>query len=765
MKKVFFGLLLAIICVPAFAQYYAGHEIKHIEKTICSPYRWDLTGETYTRDTTVMRIANDTIFILDLTFRTSVTVDSNITANCVYVWRDSLVWKTAGLHSAVISDPSGCDSIYNFTLTLTGIDSSKVITRVCDKYRSAWGEIFTSDTIIDTTYTTAEGCQRNDTLHLTVYHSILMPLATADTTCNYRWRGKTLTTSDTYYDTLKTRVGRCDSILGIQVTLSNHIALNIDTTVCDRYVSPWRQTYTASASFSHDDTVGNCVTTTSVNLTVNRSYTDTAAARTNVRDVTAGCFFVWGDSTLTDTTQAIHLATLKRVNKCDSIAAIRIIAYTHENHDTSVVAACGDDSYRYTWRGNTYTTGQYTVSEEDAALSCTKYYHLDLTISAEKDTLVKPAAACASVSFRTSTGHTASQPASLRYSFTPADTIRATSFTKRIDNGAYVYDIITRVAPDGDTIYDVNPITKCKRNYTVNISVKDPKSLYRAKNDSIVACDQYSYKIASNRTFTFTNNTDTIIRVSSGQRSFVVCQDSIGHLILTLNRSSYEDTTVVACDSYLWPFNDTVYTRDITVSRVKKDSVGKNILNDDNCPINGRLYLTINKTPVATISGNWLLNPGESTVLHANCATAGVTYAWYRSDTPTVETADSIMITAPANGDNIDVQLVTTSSIAPSYCAAYNWITIASLNLGIEEAETVNVNIYPNPTSRIVNLKSEEAIGHVIVYNAIGQRIIDRNGEGQLMQLDLTNLASGHYTMNITTESGAQVNRKLIVSK
>ncbi|MBQ9417494.1 MAG: T9SS type A sorting domain-containing protein [Bacteroidales bacterium] len=765
MKKVFLGLLLAVFGASTFAQFNAGHEIKHIEKTVCMPYHWDLTDTTYTSDTTVMKLAGDTIFILDLTFSTSVTIDSNIAANCVYVWRDSLVWKTAGLHTATVSDPSGCDSIYRFNLTLKGIDSTKVITKACDKYRSAWGEVFTADTTIDTSYTTAEGCQRNDTLHLKVYPSYRMPMVTVDTTCNYRWRNKVRDSSNVYYDTVKTRVGRCDSIFQLRLTLTNHIIVNIDTVVCDRYVSPWRQAYTSTAPLTHNDTVRKCITTTNVNLTVNHSYTDTAAARTNARDITAGCFVVWGDSTLTDTTRAIHLATLKSIDRCDSIAAIRIVAYTHNDYDTNRVAACGDANYRYRWHGERYNAGQYDTTAYVDSIKCTHHYHLELTISEEKDTLAKPVRNCASVSFSPEYGRVSTQIAGPTYLFTPADTARATTFAHRIDGNAHTYDITTRVAPNGDTIFDINPISKCKRYYTVQLTVKDPQSLYRAKDDTIAACDRYTFVMNYSRKFNFTHSTDTIIRIPSGQRSFAICQDSIAHLVLTLNQSSYEDTTVVACDSYHWPFNDTTYTRSIVVARVKKDTAGHNILNDVDCPINGRLNLTINKTPTATISGNWLLNPGETTELRANCATEGVTYAWYRSDISTVDTTETITITAPTNGDNIDVHLVTTSPVAPSYCATHNWITIASTNLGIGEVEAASVSIYPNPTSRIVNLKSDEIISRVIIYNTIGQRIIDLASDSQQLQLDLTDLASGHYTMSLTTASGAQISRKLVVSK
>ena len=87
------------------------------------------------------------------------------------------------------------------------------------------------------------------------------------------------------------------------------------------------------------------------------------------------------------------------------------------------------------------------------------------------------------------------------------------------------------------------------------------------------------------------------------------------------------------------------------------------------------------------------------------------------------------------------------------------------VGIGIEEADAFDVNIYPNPASRIVNLRTAEAISTVSVYNAIGQQVMLRQGNGNTMQIDLYNLANGHYTMRIVTTEGHEAIRKFIVSK
>ena len=790
MKKALLSLLLAIVSLPvAFCQDYDGWHIETTNVTACGSYTWSVNHETYTRDTGVVVMDDTVLYVLALTMSEGV-VDTvtplEMSGNCNVKWNKKL-WKIAGTYIDTIHTESGCDTVKKITVTLSMRDSSKVINKVaCDSFYTAWDSVlYTSfDDTLD--FVTPEGCVRHDTLKLTMYHSYVAPMETADTTCSYRWRNRTITDTLIHYDTLQTVKGHCDSILSIKVNLSNHININIDTTVCDRYMSPWNEAYTADTTMAHSDTAGNCITTHNLTLVVNNSFNDTAYARANVRDVTAGCFFVWGDSTLTDTNQLIHLATLPNatVGHCDSLAAIRIIAYTHINHDTAVVTACGDENYRYTWRNAPRNAGTYVDSTFDSAANCMNYYHLDLTITATKDTLVSPSRNCEFVKFKPRYGNVFNTDGSLRpakeYKFSLADTVAATNITfvdateyNTNSQETYHTNVYTFEINPSDSVYHIHPNSKCRVNYNLTLTIKKPIELNRAAADDTVACDRFSYHLGtSDFVFDTTNGVsyDTTLYVHAGsQRAYSTCRDSIGHLILTLKHSTFEDTTVVACDSYLWPFNDSVYSVSGNIARNLRDTAGNNVLNADGCPIKGRLLLTINKTPQVTIGGNWLLKPGQSTTLRANSNLSGVTYDWYlgTNTTPESNHTDTLVVTAPTNSEqNIDVRLATTKSYGGNNnCVANNWITITTSFTGIDDVENVDVNIYPNPAARIVNLSGSEVLSQVVIYNAIGQQVLLRKGDSNTMQLDLGALATGQYTMRILTANGNEVNRKLIVSK
>ena len=176
----------------------------------------------------------------------------------------------------------------------------------------------------------------------------------------------------------------------------------------------------------------------------------------------------------------------------------------------------------------------------------------------------------------------------------------------------------------------------------------------------------------------------------------------------------------------------------------------------------GTLNLTINKTPVIDIEGNWMLHPGESTTLKA-VPTAGSDpirnngYKWSWGDTIV---RDSV-VTINNVTSNLDILLEATSI---KNCTDTNWITITA-NVGIDEVEGLQVNIYPNPASRYINIESAEPMTDVVIYNTVGQQVISRTVEGNHTQLDLGSLASGHYTLRINGADGNQTTRKFIVRK
>jgi ELWxxDGT repeat protein len=76
-----------------------------------------------------------------------------------------------------------------------------------------------------------------------------------------------------------------------------------------------------------------------------------------------------------------------------------------------------------------------------------------------------------------------------------------------------------------------------------------------------------------------------------------------------------------------------------------------------------------------------------------------------------------------------------------------------------------NINIYPNPTSGIVNIKSSQAINTITVLDITGKIVYTQTANGSQAQLDLAPLNNGVYFIDTQLENGTINNSKVIISK
>ncbi len=749
MKKVLLSLLMAVVCLPIAFGQAADRPFVTTSQVSCGPYTWAVDSVTYTSDTTVLVISDTAIYVLDLTVRAASGDTTQVydTVNCVYYWNDSTIWKTSGEHIGIIPGQNGlCDSIVRVNLTVLGADSSNIDTTVCDKFRAPWGELLTESVAFDSTYTTTEGCQRHDVVNIRIGHSFSAYEEYDAEGCSYRWNGYTITVDTVKTYKFKTKIGKCDSIYRVKVNLSYRVLNELNVTNCGPYTFHGVSRTTSGTYVARDTTMsGRCITTDSLILTVNPVYYNANPA---VRDVEAGCYFTWGDQTYSDS-NVVHTDTVQTVNGCDSIGSIRITSFTHVEYDSIDTAYCGNS---YSWANRQVTAaGVYDTSIVTTVnnKACTTNYHLNLAFTVNNrilDTVTR----CATYTFdfggqRNGQGFGANDKA---------------TFT---ESGVYVTDTTytDTLFPDHN-LYIKNPNTGCITLLTLPLVIVEPQQRYRSTDTTVVvACDKYTFKVGKTSSPEFTSDTNGYVLIYENHSTIYSdpnrCYDSIGILNLTINHSSNIDTVATACDSFYWAFADTTFFQSKDFRKVMTDTV-----NEEGCPFYGHLQLTLHYTPTVAIEGDWMLKPGESTVLRATTTTPNVKFQWYK-DNVDAGTDSTITVSDGGNGGNINVHLV--SKVNNQNCPADNWLTVTFTNVGIDDAEGVDVNIYPNPANRIVNISCGEAISQVVIYNAIGQQVLVNNNGGNTVQLDLGNLAGGAYTMRIATADGNHATRKLIVSK
>lgn len=572
-------------------------------------------------------------------------------------------------------------------------------------------------------------------LHLTAA-SVTADTATARVltgTCFANWNDKRYVANGTYYDTIHV-AGSCDTIVKLNVNLT---IAHPDTTY---------SVVNAACSYTWDDEV---ITEAGLHI---RNYTtgegcDSVAALTvnfsgvlNLDTTIVAC-----DQYILDNETITHDTTFVVVDSSTSCLINTTVHLTIANSvtDTTIVdtiGGCsivwGGQTYGYTDVNTTAYANVHTVNGCDSIVGI----HIIAFDSIQNETIVSNEERCGSYT--------------LRYSGLKADG------TYENRNAVFTADGTYTSAPNGDTLMYYDKYAKCFSYRTLVLNIIEVEQRTRDYVVDTVVCDKYAFTFndnTGNRMY-FYETVDTTLVSPGAYQGRTSCYDSVAHFIVVVNHKHYSDTTVSTCESFTWAANGTTYTSSAVDSiRFSVRTVG------ENCDSIGRLYLTINRNPEVHIEGDWHVAPGETAHLKAVYNTSDhPTFQWYKNEVAIPASqggkADSIDVTENAN---TDIRLETTSNKG---CVTNNWITV-TFHVGIDEVENLQVNIYPNPASRFINIESADAISQVVIYNAIGQQVIARTVNANATQLDLSSLAIGTYTMAIRSANGDQATRKFIVNK
>lgn len=100
----------------------------------------------------------------------------------------------------------------------------------------------------------------------------------------------------------------------------------------------------------------------------------------------------------------------------------------------------------------------------------------------------------------------------------------------------------------------------------------------------------------------------------------------------------------------------------------------------------------------------------------------------------------------------------------PAYEASewhYHFTTIVEDCTGFPENGEDFITVFPNPTNGQVRIEGEN-LRHIIIYNAIGQQVYNRETSNDVFEYDFHNHKEGLYLIRIETESGVAVKKVLV---
>ena len=79
-------------------------------------------------------------------------------------------------------------------------------------------------------------------------------------------------------------------------------------------------------------------------------------------------------------------------------------------------------------------------------------------------------------------------------------------------------------------------------------------------------------------------------------------------------------------------------------------------------------------------------------------------------------------------------------------------LEVSCLLLGTSDNTIEGFSFYPNPSSDVVNLSSQDNIERVAIYNILGQKVIDQNINATSSRLNVANLNTGTYLMQVRVD-------------
>jgi hypothetical protein len=79
----------------------------------------------------------------------------------------------------------------------------------------------------------------------------------------------------------------------------------------------------------------------------------------------------------------------------------------------------------------------------------------------------------------------------------------------------------------------------------------------------------------------------------------------------------------------------------------------------------------------------------------------------------------------------------------------------------VEKLNDAEITVYPNPTSDMLNIRSDKTLSSVVITNLIGQTVKQMQPNSTETTVSIGGLATGHYILQLTSADGSVVTQKI----
>jgi Concanavalin A-like lectin/glucanases superfamily len=682
-------------------------------------YFW-ITSGIY-QDTIPNTVGCDSILTINLTVnRTSYT-------NIFLSGCDSLVspsgnhiWTASGQYQDTIPNATGCDSVMIIFLSIGHSSSAGISLETCDNYISPSGKyIWTVSGIYSDTIPNATGCDSLLTIQLTISENSNASVNISSCSSYTSPSGKyTWTTSGIYQDTILNTLG-CDSILTINLTIGNNSTDTIIASTCGFYISP-SGNYTWTTSGTYKDTIPNasgCDSVITVHLTLINSF--------STIQVSACDSFISPSGNQTWTSSGTYLDTIMNSVGCDSIITVLLnitgVSYGNLNAQTCYYYVSPSGNFTWTSSGLYYdtitnTTGCDSVISVNLLVLQNSFYSFS---ASDCFYYVSPSGKYT----WTSTGI---------YNDTIPNTIGCDSILT-VDltvvgitiNSIIVSACSSFTSPSGNYIWTQSGVYKdtvlgssgCDSIITINLSINNSYHSFLVFN-----CESYTSPSGKYTWTTSGTYQDTITNTAG-------C-DSILTINLTIGNNSTNSINTNTCDYYVSPSGNHIWTATGTYLDTITNAAG--------CDSVIRVNLTVD-TVETGVSQN-----GNNLSSQA----IGASYQWLDCNKGmSIITGETNQNFSPSVSGSYAVEVTQNKCVDTSAC-------INMVIIGFPEFSNVKIMVLPNPTTgRIgVDMSGYKKEVTITLINNVGEILHTvTHIESNPVYFDIDH-PSGIYFVRITAE-------------
>ena len=609
-------------------------------QTSCDSFTW-IDGNTYTssNNTATWVLTNqsgcDSIVTLDLTLTNS-TSETDIEVHCdSYTWIDGNTYTESNNSATwVLTNSIGCDSIVSLNLNIINSNTGNDIQTSCDSFTWIDGNTYTSNNNLATWNLTNEvGCDSIVTLDLTLTNSST-GIDAQEHCDSYTWiDGNTYTSSNNSATWVLTNTVGCDSTVTLDLSITNSNTGTDTHTSCDSYTWMDGTTYTSSnnsATWILTNTDG-CDSTVALDLTITSSNSGV--------DSQISCeSYTWinGITYTENNNSAIWVMT--NAAGCDSTITLNL-TITNSNTGTDTQVSC--DSY--TWiDGTTYTSNNNTATWVlTNVLGCDSIVALDLTLT-NSTSGIDELSSCDSYTWIDGNTYTASNnsatwvltnsegcDSTVALDLTITNSNNAIDLQAHCDSYTWI-DGNTYTSSNSSATWVLTNTAGCDSTITLDLTITNSNS----GTDIQSHCDSYTW--IDGNTYTMSNSAATWVLTNE-----TGCDSTVTLNLSIVNTNSGTDVQI-SCDSYTWIDGITYTSSNNSATWVLTNVAG--------CDSIVALDLTIT-------------NSNNGTDLQAHCDS----YTWIDGNMYTTNNNTATWILTNAAGCDSTVTLDLTINDTPSF--------------------------------------------------------------------------------------------------